>query len=107
MNRLETEYSLHLEALKANGTILDWKYEAFKLKLADKTYYSPDFFVLLPDCSIELHDTKAAWKQKDGSYKPHVEAASSIKIKLAAQEFPFVFKHIWKLKGQGWQEHVF
>lgn len=43
MNKTEIAYSQHLEALKSCGEIVWWKFEAIKLRLADSTFYTPDF----------------------------------------------------------------
>ena len=45
MNETEAEYALHLESLKVVGTVAWYKFEGLKLRLADNTFYSPDFFI--------------------------------------------------------------
>jgi len=77
MNKLETRYANEvLEPLKRMGKILDYKFEKIKLKLADLTYYTPDFQVIYPD-HIALHETKGHW-----------EDDARVKIKVAADQFP-------------------
>lgn len=46
MNKWETAYSLELEEAKRRGEIAAWWFEAFKLRLADRTWYTPDFLLL-------------------------------------------------------------
>lgn len=89
MNKLESRYAQYLEALKFGKEIRDWRYEPFKLKLAEKCTYCPDFFIVTKDGAFECHETKG-WLRED----------SWIKLKVAAREFPW-----WQFKlitwGQG------
>lgn len=103
MNSLEANYAAHLEAMKKSGEILDYSYEAIKIKLADKTYYSPDFLVLAMDGTMELHEVKAFWKSKG---KPHVEQTAAMKIKMAADLFPARFLMVWP-EPTGWVSKEF
>ena len=89
MNKLESEYAACLNLQKAAGEILDWKYESVKLKLASKTFYTPDFQVITADGFVEYHETKGFW-----------EDDARVKIKMAAAAFPwFKFIAIQKKKG--------
>jgi len=88
MNKLETRYSEHLEELRLAGGIVRWDFEPEKLRLADRTYYAPDFRVLLPDGSIEFHETKGFWEED-----------ARVKFKVAAEMHPYTFRAIrWKNK---------
>jgi len=78
MNRTEHQYAQHLDIRKAAGEILEWHFEPLKLRLADRTYYSPDFMVILPEGWIELHEIKGFW-----------EDDARVKIKVAAETFPY------------------
>lgn len=82
MNKLEAAYSEHLDQQYAAGLIL-WRsqHEPLSLKLADNTFYRPDFMVLAADSVLEIHDTK-------GGFFPDKNKA---KWKIAAQMFPFRF----------------
>lgn len=97
MNGLEKRYELHLAQLKASGTILEYLFEALKLRLADKTYYSPDFLVINKDHEIEFHEVKATSKGK-----PRYEDDAIVKLKVVAEHFPFRFKMVWVDKTLGW-----
>lgn len=88
MNKLEREYAARLEALKAHGEIADYRFESVKLRLADRTFYTPDFMVLKPDGAFEMHEVKGFW-----------EDDARVKIKTAAELFPFKF--IAARKGKG------
>src|SRR5215469_6524241 len=82
MNGLEAAYSKHLDDELAAGRIL-WrsKHEAIKLRLADNTFYTPDFLVLNIHGELEVHETK-------GSCFPE---HNRVKLKVAAELFPFRF----------------
>jgi hypothetical protein len=100
MNGLETRYSLLLAARLHRGEILWWKYEAMTFKLADDTRYTPDFAVLLADGEMEMHETKGPFFRDD----------AKVKIKVAAELFPFRFilvQALPKREGGGWSYHEY
>jgi hypothetical protein len=91
MNKTEEAYSKVLETKKKFGSIHHWEFEAITLRLADRTTYTPDFFVILPNGEIEFHEVKGFWHQ-----------AGRIKIKVAAENHPwFVFTAV-QLKKKEW-----
>lgn len=95
MNGIESEYAAYLELRRAGGAIKWWKFEALVLRLADHTFYKPDFAVLAADDVIEIHETKGWWRED-----------AKIKIKVAAKMYPFRFFGIQKRtkrQGGGWQ----
>lgn len=49
MNKTEAEFALRLEAMKRNGEIVSFAYEAVKIKIGDGCWYVPDFFVVRKD----------------------------------------------------------
>jgi hypothetical protein len=76
------------------GEIRGWKFEAVKLRLADKTFYTPDFLVVLKDGSLEFHETKGFWRDD-----------ARVKIKVAAELYPmFRFAALKKKKGNWTRE---
>lgn len=81
MNRLEAEYALMLDAMKAEGKVLWWSFDAIKLRLADLTFYTPDFLIMRADCGMEVHEVKGGLIEDD----------AMVKIKVAASLYPFVF----------------
>lgn len=96
MNKLETAYSAHLQALYAAGRVLWWRFEPMRLRLANGAYYKPDFGVKLLDGSFELHETKGFWRE-----------AARVRIKVAAELFPmFRFVAVRKTKT-GWEREEF
>lgn len=87
MNKTEAAYAQHLEALKVCGEIVWWKFEAIKLRLADNTFYTADFFVMKADGKLEVHEVKGFMLDD-----------ANVKIKIAADIFPFKFFLIRKRK---------
>lgn len=99
MNKTEAAYAQHLEARKAVGEVLWYRFEGIKLRLADNTFYSPDFAVLLADGSLECHEVKGHWMDD-----------ARVKIKVAADQYPMRFiavKVRAKKHGGGWEVEVF
>ncbi len=99
MNKTETEYAAALKAREAAGEIAWWKFEAVKLRLADNTFYSPDFMVLAIGGQVEMHEVKGHWQDD-----------ARVKIKIAAALFPFEFVAVKvraKRDGGGWSEERF
>lgn len=91
MNRWERQYAERLEGDRLNGTILSWTYQPLKLRLADLTFYTPDFMVILQDGTLEMHEVKGFMRDD-----------AAVKIKVAAELFPFIFRLATKEKTLGW-----
>lgn len=93
MNNTEARYAALLDQRKSAGEILWWAYEGISFRLADlRCHYHPDFSVMLPDGTMEIHETKGGFARED----------SLIKLKVAASLYPFVFrKCTWK--GGKWE----
>ena len=89
MSGYEKQYEQLLEQRKRKGEVLWYAYEAAKIRLADKTFYTPDFVVMREDMGLEFHEVKGLW-----------EPAARVKIKVAAETFPCKFIAITKEKGQ-------
>lgn len=90
MNKLEADYALHLKALRDLGGIVDFRFEAVRLRLAKLTTYSPDFLVIGVNGEIVLHEVKGFW-----------EDDARVKIKVAAEMYPwFHFVAVTRKKGQ-------
>lgn len=99
MNKTEEAYAYHLQARIAAGEVEWYLFEGAKLKLADLTYYSPDFMVMLKGGVLEMHECKGHWQDD-----------ARVKIKVAAERFPFRFvavKALPRNKGGGWEYEVF
>ena len=99
MNKTETAYDSHLAALQHAGQIKWRKFEGLKLRLADNTFYTPDFAVMAADGVIECHEVKGFWQDD-----------ARAKIKVAADLYPFRFiavKARTKKSGGGWEVEAF
>lgn len=99
MNKTETAYDTHLWALRAANEVQWHKFEAVKLRLADNTFYTPDFAVLVADGIMEMHEVKGFWQDD-----------ARVKIKVAASLYPFRFLAFTpeaKKRGGGWKQEAF
>lgn len=84
----EAQYAYVLQQMQIAGEIRDYAYSPIKLILADNTTYTPDFFVVTNDNTIEFHEVKGFWRDD-----------ARVKLKVAAALFPwFVFLVIKKDK---------
>lgn len=95
MNKTETEYAEHLQILKNCGEIAWYRFEGMKFRLADNTFYTPDFAVMRSDGRLEMHEVKGYW---------HDDAR--VKIKVASEMYPVEFLAIRKktrCEGLGWK----
>lgn len=91
MNRLETDYARHLEYRQLVGEVPWFAYEAVKLRLADKTFLTVDFALILKDGTFELHETKG-----------FMEEDANVKLKVAAAQYPFVFRLVRRTRYGQW-----
>lgn len=80
MNKTEQAYADYLAQLQAVGGILWHKFEGMKFRLADNTFFSPDFAVMLPNGEIHIKEVKG-----------YMMDDANVKIKCAAALFPFRF----------------
>lgn len=99
MNKTEAAYAAHLEQLKTQGDVLWFKFESVKVRLADNTFYTPDFAVMTSDGLMQMHEVKGHWQDD-----------ARVKIKVAADQFPFRFiavKPLPKKDGGGWSVEEF
>jgi uncharacterized protein YwgA len=97
MNKTEARYANHLEVLKHAKEIIDWKFEKIRFKLAEKTTYTPDFFVTYPD-RFEFHEIKG--------YRTGRHAHSNVKFKTAAMMYPWFVWQMIKLERNTWKVMV-
>lgn len=94
MNKTEAAYGNVLRARQLAGEVAWYKFEGVKLRLADNTFYTPDFAVMLASGFMEMHEVKGYWQDD-----------ARVKIKVAAELYPFRFLAIMPLpkkQGGGW-----
>jgi len=96
MNKLEASYAEHLEHRQWMREVVWFKYEGLTFKLAEGCRYTPDFCVMLASGAMECHECKGFFADD-----------AKVKIKTAAELFPFRFvlvKKLAKKNGGGWEE---
>lgn len=94
MNKTEQDYANYLEQRKRADEIVWYKFEGIKVRLADNTFYTPDFAVMRTNGEMEMHEVKGFWTDD-----------ARVKIKVAAETYPFRFiavKKQSKKAGGGW-----
>lgn len=99
MNKTETAYAGFLNTLIACGDVIWWRFEGYKFRLADNTFYSPDFAVMRASGHLEMHEVKGHWQDD-----------ARVKIKVAASIYPHEFiavQALPKSKGAGWKVERF
>ena len=98
----KTEQAYELEVLKPamqDGSISWYRFEGVKLRLADNTFYTPDYCVMRSDGTMEMHEVKGFWQDD-----------ARVKIKVAADMYPLKFiavKRQAKKNGGGWSIEEF
>lgn len=103
MNRTESAYAEFLENLRIDGVIDAWRFEPIKLRLADRTFYEPDFMLVTAEGLIELHEVKGRPGAGPGGWMDDAR----VKIKVAAEMYEeFLFVGASKIKG-GWKHEQF
>src|SRR6202012_3886890 len=76
-NKTEAMYDSRKLAIgKANGLIKDYAFETMKFRLAKRTWFTPDFPVLLLDYTLALVEVKGGYIRED----------AMIKLKVAAEQ---------------------
>lgn len=99
MNRTEYAYSRYLEGRKLMGSVCGWWFERIKLKIANgRCWFEPDFMILLPDGTVELHDVKGS--------RSVVQEDALVKAKACATLYPFRMVFVYPVKGRPgeWRE---
>lgn len=90
MNATEEAFEQMLKLRFMAGEIAWYKFEGMKFRLADNTFYTPDFAVMLWDGMLECHEVKGVWMDD-----------ARAKIKIAASIYPIRFyAHQMKKRAQ-------
>ena len=96
MNKTEYEYSEYLKRLQMLGEIAWYKFEGIKFRLADNTFLTPDFIIMLPNGEIHIKEVKG-----------FLTDDANVKNKVCAAMYPFRFFVVRKKpkkNGGGWEE---
>lgn len=99
MNKTEAAYAAFLDTLMRCGDVIWYRFEGYKFRLADSTFYSPDFAVQRATGHLEMHEVKGFWTDD-----------ARVKIKVAADIYPHAFIAVQALprsKGGGWKIETF
>lgn len=99
LNKTEQKMADELALMRHAGQVLWFKFEGVKLRLADNTFYTPDFAVMSADGVLEMWEVKGHWMDD-----------ARAKIKIAADLYPFRFKAFVarsKKDGGGWKIEEF
>lgn len=95
-NKTEAAYEDRvLKPAMQSGDIAWYRFEGVKLRLADNTFYTPDFAVMRRNGEIEMHEVKGFWTDD-----------ARVKTKVAASQYPFQFIAVQRVKGE-WKEERF
>ena len=98
-NKTESAYESLLKQRQMAGEVVWFRFEGMKLRLADNTFYTPDFAVMLRNGQMEMHEVKGRWMDD-----------ARAKIKTAAEMYPFRFLAVTqqtKKAGGGWNVEAF
>jgi len=96
MNKTEQAYAALLQSRKDAGEIHHYQFEAMALKLAKLTTYTPDFFIINSDGTIEYHEVKGFW-----------QGTGRVKIKVAAENHPWFRFVAVQYKKKEWSYEEF
>lgn len=69
------------------GEIKRYDFEVERLRLADNTFYTPDWRVVMADDTIEFHEVKGFLRE-----------AAFVRIKVAAELHPYRFVMVRRVK---------
>lgn len=68
MNKLEQAWAAELDRRQCTGTVVWWGFELWKFRLADRTWYTPDFVGMLDTGQLVIWETKG-WMEEDANVK--------------------------------------
>lgn len=92
MNKTERAYAQHLLCRMLDGDVAWFEFEAVKFRLADRSWYAPDFIVMRSDGMLELHEVKGA-----------MEDDAAVKLRLMPRLYSMFRLFIVRArKGGGW-----
>jgi hypothetical protein len=95
MNKTESAFEARLSLLHKTGDIAWYMYEALKLRLGNKCFYTPDFITITQDGQLEAYEVKGFWRDD-----------ARVKIKTAANMYPWIrFIAVQRIKGS-WKQEI-
>jgi hypothetical protein len=87
---------IHAARLRADPDVERFEFNAIRLRLADGTWYKPDFWVVYRDGHEEMHEVKMRWWSRD-----------RVRVKVAARLYGWrwtfrVFQKAREKEGGAW-----
>lgn len=90
MNKTEQAYAAYLEQQRMLRIVYGWAYEPVKFKLANRTFYTPDFGVWYQDGKVEMIEIKG----------PVLRDDAAVKFKVARAMYPMMsWRMLKRVKG--------
>lgn len=101
MNKTERAYSDWLRRRLMTGEVAWYRYEGIKVRLADNTFYTPDFAVMLASGEMQLHEVKGA--------RSIFHDDARAKVKITAEMYPFAVIVAYPRDREclGWEFEIF
>jgi hypothetical protein len=98
MNKTERAFAETLVLSKSRGLIDDWEREPFKVRLAGRTWYTPDFLVWPNSTPTEEARTTFA------EVKGFMRDDAAVKLKIATRLYPrFRWLLVYREGRHGWE----
>lgn len=94
MNKTEEAYAAELELRLRAGEVAWYRFEAIKLRLAKRTWYTPDFLIGYADGTMEFVEIKGGFVRDD----------AAVKVKVAREMYPMFRWKALSLKRGEWVE---
>jgi hypothetical protein len=93
MNKTERRYRDEvLIPEQRAGVIRKFRFEALNLRMGDRTFHRPDFYVVMADGSIQIREVKGGYIRPD----------ALTKWKIAAQDWDEYTWQMWQWKDSRW-----
>ena len=97
MNATESRFASDvLSPLLAAGELQWFEFEPLRLRLAGSAFYRPDFVCVDKAGQTICYEVKGHWRE-----------AARVRIKVAAERFPWMRFHAVKLTREGWSFEEF
>jgi hypothetical protein len=88
MNKWEAQFAEMLEDQRKAGELVWWAFEPFRIRLAEKAFYRPDFVAVDAQGKTHIYEVKGFFRE-----------AAKVRLKVAAEKLPYAFYIVRKDKG--------
>lgn len=89
----------NLGGLPKKECVAWFAFEAIKIRIGVRCWYTPDYLVQYRDGHLELHDCKGT---KGDKYRAEDDAI--VKARSVSAHFPLPVYFVWRLKNGEWQK---